>query len=1032
MAATMRRLARTDPNWQALPADQRLLLAGQQAVADIRDAAQRKVDNASRQAIKAAEIEDRLQAHQQRQGSGRAKALVEDFARTDAYIDGVKRDATRQLMDLIDASTSGQGAGAGRRALMLVFDAENPQMSRDLALEVFAQGKGGTGNALARKGAEAWGKVTEAMRQRFNAGGGDVGRLDYGYLPQAHDQRRVLQAGRDQWATDVLPMLDRSRYVREDGSRMADAEVLDLLRGAWETISTDGANKAAPGQRMGAGATANKGIESREIHFKDGEAYLDYLGRFGQGSMYDAMVGHVGGLSRDIGLVERYGPNPEAQMRVQFDLAERADGKRQSFGGQLAENMAGPKAQWAVLSGASGQAEHARIAQVGQNIRNIETFGKLQGAVLSSFTDLGTYFVTTGFNKLGYWNGLANIGRAMQKGEREWLNRHGAIAESMISDMNRWAGENIQNNWSGRIANATMRLSFMNAWTDTLRRAFSLTMMQGLGKLAKTEWGSLKPYDRWRMENKGLTEADWDLMRSAQPVQHRGMDFITPDGIYAIEDAVTDAANPARMQRVRDLVDAQTADLRDRNAQDQTYIKGRIDKFDKARDALNRSVKELEARKLKKNEASTEPLLQRMALLDAQRQAAQLQSDMEADFNRFVTQDEVRSFLNAVEDGASADLTDVGGAFGRGGAKAEVRQGLDTAQSIGRRYGERKGRLERRMRELETRISEMDRSTKFEMNAAAKDAEGKAAEMGKELADFIDRSQKRQARRTAVVDRLNRDLGPQLAAERQAYKAEVVAKMIGMIADESEIAVLNPDLATRAITSGGGSKKGTVGGELWRSVSQFKSFPIAMISRHWRRMLETPQGLEGAPMVANKLAYSSAMMVSLTALGAIAFQSKQIVTGKDPVDMTTTKFWSRALAQGGGLGFVGDLLLTNTADDRSSGDTIARLLGPTAGSAADLFELTKGNLDESLVGKQTHAGAEAFRFARSHAPLVNLWWGKRALDGAGLYALQENLSPGYLDRVKNKAKKDWGQDWWWKPGESAPERAPDLSAVAGN
>jgi hypothetical protein len=198
-------------------------------------------------------------------------------------------------------------------------------------------------------------------------------------------------------------------------------------------------------------------------------------------------------------------------------------------------------------------------------------------------------------------------------------------------------------------------------------------------------------------------------------------------------------------------------------------------------------------------------------------------------------------------------------------------------------------------------------------------------------------------------------------------------------------------------------------------------------------MLDTPQGLEGAPMMANRLAYSGAMMVSLTALGAIAFQIKQMISGKDPVAMDTPKFWTRAVAQGGGLGFMGDILLSDTTDDRSPMDSFGRLLlGPSFGSAADLYELTKGNFDERRAGKQTHAGAEAMRFARSHLPLVNLWYAKTALDQAGLHAAQEAMSPGYLSRIQNKARKDWRQDYWWSPGgDFAPERAPSFEAMAG-
>lgn len=261
---------------------------------------------------------------------------------------------------------------------MTLFDAQNPMMTRDIALEVFAMGKAGTGNAEAKAGAEAWLKVTEDMRARFNAAGGDVGKLDYGYLPQAHDQLRVLKAKPDAWANEVLLLVDRSRYVDEAGARLGDAEVLSILKASWETIASDGSNKTAPGAYTGTGARANRGSEHRQIHFKDGEAYLAYQQKYGTGSMYDAMIGHIGGLAKDIGLVERYGPNPNSNIEVQLDIAERADGPK-GFGAGVADNLTGPAAQWAVLSGASGTQAHARVALVAQHIRNVETFGRCRG-----------------------------------------------------------------------------------------------------------------------------------------------------------------------------------------------------------------------------------------------------------------------------------------------------------------------------------------------------------------------------------------------------------------------------------------------------------------------------------------------------------------------------------------------------------------------------------------------------------------------------------------------------------------------------
>ncbi|MDP2074639.1 hypothetical protein [Hydrogenophaga sp.] len=797
ISGTMRRLAQADPvAWRGKSMDVRVMEAATTAMKDLQAEAARKVANVQRQALATAATGQRIGDLRTNMASGQSKALVQDIANTQLYADGIKRQNVSQLMDLIDAATSKEGTGIGRRAAMFLFDAQNPQMTKDLVNEIFAMGQGGTGNKTAQSGAKAWLEVIEGMRQRFNSAGGDVGRLAYGYLPQPHDSARVRNVGKDAWAAKTLPLLDRARYVREDGSRMADNEVLDFLRASYDTIATDGLNKTTPGQVTGSGARANKGSDSRQIHFKDGEAYTAYLSDFGRGSMYDAMIGHVGVMARDIGLVERYGPNPESQFRLQNDLAERADqGVKRVFGNK-------PQAYWDLMTGKAGAPESARLAQVGQDIRNIQTFGKLAGAVLSSITDVGTLMVTSGYNKLGYWQTLKNVGKQASPEVREFLTSHGLIAESLLSDLNRWAGDNIANNWSGRLANSTMRLSLMNVWTDSMRRGFSMTMMQGLAKLSQTKWADLTEWDRSHLGRKGITEADWDVVTRAQLTDFQGAKFLTPEAI---------------------------------------------------------------------------------------------------------------------------------------------------------------------------------------------------------------------------------------AASGDPRSSEVTAKVLGFITDESEYAIINPDLATRAIQTWGGQQAGTGVGELARMTMQFKSFPIAMISRHWRRMLEGDRGIDGAPKLANKAAYAAALFITTTALGAVAFQSKQVVQGKDPVDMTTPKFWARAAAQGGGLGFMGDLVLGDTTDDRSPLDSLSRItMGPTFGSAADLWELTKGNIDELRAGKDTHAGAEALRFSRSHLPYINLWYGRTALDHLVLHGLQENLSPGYLQRQRSRHQKDWGGDYWWEPGADFDDmRAPDMGAAIG-
>ena len=803
---TMRQLARTEKDWQTLSADQRLSVAAERAMADIGAEAARKVTNASLQIVKTAATEERIAtALRLFDGEKRSQALVRDMDHVGQAITGTKMEAMGRLMDLADAVSSSDGTTAGRRVSMFLFDADNPQMTRDIAAEIFGNGDGRTGNKAAQEGAKAWLEVIEGLRQRFNNAGGDVGRLDYGYLPQPHDSSRVRAAGREAWVARMLPLLDRSRYLDEAGARLPDGEVARMLGSVWETIQSDGLSKTEPGQIQGSAARANRGSEHRELHFKDADAFLGYMQDFGAGSMYDAMVGHVGRMARDIGLVEAYGPNPNAQMRLQFDLAARADGASvsslpRSFGLR-------PQSYWDQINGTASSPASARLAQIGTDMRNIQTFGKLAGAVLSSVTDMGTYVISTGYNRLGYWNSIKNIGKVASSADaRDFLTAHGVIAESMIGDMNRWTGDNIKQTWSGRLANSTLKLSLMNAWTDTLRRAFSLTMMQGLARMSKTEWGKLSEWDRTHLERKGITEADWSVITQAELTEFSGKEHLTPESIHATGD---------------------------------------------------------------------------------------------------------------------------------------------------------------------TRSS------------------------------------------------------------------EIVGRVLGLIQDESEFAVLNPDLATKAIGSGGGSQRGTVRGELARSVMQFKSFPIAMVSRHWRRMLEAPKVTDGsAPALANRLMYGGALMLTTTALGAVALQAKQIVSGKDPIDMTgdhAVKFWARAMAQGGAISIVGDMLLNDPGN--SVQDVVRGLAGTAVGPAIGTVFQGAGigieNAWRALEGKKTHAAAQTINLVRSNAPYYNLWYSKAALDHAGMHALQESLSPGYLWKMQQRAAKDWSQDYWWRPGTGAPERAPDLGKAIG-
>jgi hypothetical protein len=808
-----RDLARQDPpRWRALTRDQRMAEALDKAMADVHGEATLKEHRANLQLLRASETDARI-AEQMRLGkTTRSTAQVRDIENTIDYGHSVRDEAISGLKDLVDAAESKDGTGKLRNLGMRIFDLDNPMMTADIVREIFKSADGSTGSAEARAAARAWLDTIEGMRQRFNAAGGNVGKLAYGYLSQAHDAVRVAAAGAEAWAAKVLPLLDRRQYLKEDGALMNDGEVLDLLRAAHDTIATGGQNKTLPGQPKGTGARANRGSEGRVLHFKNGDAWMAYMDDFGEGSLYDAMMGHIGSMARDIALVERYGPNPAQVFKLQNDLSERADGK-----GTLANRTMGnvPQAYWDIATGVTGSPENRLIARVGADMRNIQTAAKLGGAVLASTADVGTIASSIHYNRLDYFRMLSNIGRRLKPGsdERDFLQAHQVIAESLTSTLNRWTGDNMTHSLTGRVAASVMKLSLMNAWTDGLRGAFSATMMQGFAKKLGKAWGELDEWDQYLMGRKGITEADWNIISQSAPAERSGQQYLSA---------------------------------------------------------------------------------------------------------------------------------------------AEVRK---------------------------------------------IDAEG---------------------------------------------AQQAASKWAAFVSDESQFAVLNPDAATRAIATGGGMPAGTLRGEAARSIAQFKSFPIAMLTRHWRRILETPQGLEGAPTgygaktgagaVVNRVAGLAALNVTLMMLGAIVMQNKALVLGKDPYDMTDGKFWARALTQGGGLGYVGDLLFKDPTDQRGNTyeQAAGAAFGPVAGAASGLvMDLGLVNAWELAKGKTTHAGAEAIRWVNGQLPYVSLWQVRALWERAFLFQAQEAVSPGYLSRMMQRAQHDWHQGYWAPPDQVVPERAPDFGKAVG-
>lgn len=518
----IRDLARTEPTKFNSMTEAERQLAGAQAamadhMADVAKKAQRKGLNVLAQTRELANQEARAGVIGGKQPF--TSALFERLRQIDTRIKGERNRAFSSIMDTILAAEP---------KFLGLFT--NKAAERDFVHEVFGQD---TGNAVAKNSAKVWREQMDAIRQRQNASGAQIGRLDYGWLPQPHSLVKVRKASPGDWANFVLNRLDRRRYLNEDGTQMNDVQVTDFLLAAHETLRTDGLNKLTPGAAGGASRAAKHDNAHRQIHFKDGDSYLEYMRDFGPTSVFEAMNGSVHAQVKDTVLIEQFGPNAANTYRLLLDTAKQKDaGGTGLFSGT--EFGATPDMVWNVLNGSLGVPVNARFAEFNQGIRNFMVAAKLQATLIASVIgDVQSLAITSAYHGLPFGKTLVSAIKSVSSDYRTEAARMAIGMDSITSDMVSFHTDNLSAGWTSKLANATMKATLLEGWTNAMRRGFSIEIMSRMASDTRKDWGA-DPVLQGRLERHGITKDDWDVLKAAAPEDWRGQQMLTPESVASI------------------------------------------------------------------------------------------------------------------------------------------------------------------------------------------------------------------------------------------------------------------------------------------------------------------------------------------------------------------------------------------------------------------------------------------------------------------------------------------------------------------
>lgn len=247
------------------------------------------------------------------------------------------------------------------------------------------------------------------------------------------------------------------------------------------------------------------------------------------------------------------------------------------------------------------------------------------------------------------------------------------------------------------------------------------------------------------------------------------------------------------------------------------------------------------------------------------------------------------------------------------------------------------------------------------------------------------------------------------------YREGLESRLRNYFSDRVDYAVITPDARTNSIMKRG-LRPGTVEGEALRFVTQFKSFPVAVLTKAVGREVYG----RGADTLGQSLRNGNGEMLGLanlilstTAFGYLAMSAKDMAKGRTPRSPNSAKTWLAAMTQGGGFGIYGDFLF-GEVKNRFGGSALSTALGPTAGTVDDLFDIW------GRIRDGDDAAAKATTTLINNVPFANLFYTRMALDYLFLYQLREAMNPGFLKRMERRAEKENAQTFMLRPSQAIP------------
>lgn len=384
-------------------------------------------------------------------------------------------------------------------------------------------------------------------------------------LPQNHSRGLLRSAGEEVWVThhmtDGVLDWDKMKDYNNNLPIQGAAKKREVLTIAFSNIITDGAATMTPGGKVNA-SLSTRLERPRVLHYASSKSWLDAMGKYGEGDMFEQIVMHIETSATDIAMVQKLGPNAKAGLEFAFQTAKSyaADVNPSAVGAPRNKNIAalgnkkalGDRVNgleqnindaFSILSGANAMTEQSILGRQAAGTRNI-MISSLLGSTpaVSIVSDAITSSIAKHRNGLMSQNLVARTFKQYNPfngADRKIGMSSGLVLETLISRGNavkRFTGDTMAPGWTRVVSDVTTRASALQQTTRSAKWAMGMEFQSALAANSKVPLNKLNPSLKKSMERNGITSADWDVIRQTKVYDPTGYNQLRPVDIIKRTD----------------------------------------------------------------------------------------------------------------------------------------------------------------------------------------------------------------------------------------------------------------------------------------------------------------------------------------------------------------------------------------------------------------------------------------------------------------------------------------------------------------